>query len=209
MTSRPLSLEQRASLEEAVSLYEQHRSQVDGYLRERGFDPATVERFRLGYVHSPIRGHERMVGRLAIPAIGPKGNVYSIRFRALDDSEPKYLGLPGIPTRLFNVRAIAQARDVIAINEGELDAMSVEQAGVPAVGVVGVTNWKPHFPRLFEGLRVLVIGDNDEAGQAFVKRVLTELPEGHAVTLDPKYGDMNAVLQQEGVAGVREQLGVH
>lgn len=211
---RPLSNEQKSLLAGAVSLFEQHRSVADAYLQGRGISPATSERFRLGVVPNGARGFEDFAGRLAIPAIGPAGNVYSIRFRCLlphDCGEvgcPKYLGMDGIETRLFNVRAVAQAVDYIALLEGEIDAISCEVARIPAVGVPGVNNWKRHHRRLFEGFRVLVVGDNDEAGKRFRKAVTADLMSAVGVTLDPSVNDVNELLVREGEAGVRKAFGL-
>lgn len=201
---RPLTDEQRRSLEAATSLYEQALPDVASYLEGRGFVPGTVTLHRLGFVHSPVPGHEQYAGRLAIPYIGPKGNVYGLRFRAVDDSEPKYLGLPGAETRLFNLRALAAAEDFIVVCEGELDAVSCTQAGVPAVGVPGVDSWKAHHRRLFDGFDVLVVGDNDKAGRGFVKKVLNEVHSARAVILGPDVNDVNDLLREGGTDAVRE-----
>lgn len=201
---RPLSPEQKRSLEEATREYEQHRSLVDDYLAARGFDPASAATHRLGFVRSPVQGHEQYAGRLAIPYIGPKGNVYGLRFRAVDDSEPKYLGLPGVETRLFNLRALSEATDFVVICEGELDAVSCTQAGVPAVGVPGVDSWKAHHRRLFDGFDVLVVGDNDKAGRGFVKKMLNDIHSARPVILGPDVNDVNDLLREGGTDAVRE-----
>lgn len=144
------------------------------------------------------------VGRLAIPYIGPRGNVYGMRFRVLDDSEPKYLGMPGLETRLYNLRALARADDLIVICEGELDALSCSAAGVPAVGVPGVENWKTHHHRLFDGIeRIFIAADADTAGKKMRDRLLGEIPWAQPVTLDPGT-DMNDLLRKEGPDGVRQ-----
>jgi hypothetical protein len=75
--------------------------------------------------------------------------------------------------------------------------------------VPGANAWKPHHRRLFDGIeRVLVIGDNDKAGQGFAARVLHDLHSGVGVTLDQSINDMNELLVSGGVDGVREALAV-
>ncbi len=74
-----------------------------------------------------------------------------MRFRSVDGAEPKYLGISGALIRLFNLRAIAEAEDLICITEGEIDAISLESVGLPAVGVPGANSWKRHHARLFNG----------------------------------------------------------
>lgn len=215
MTSRPLLPEQKRSLEEATGRYEQHRSAVEPYLEARGFDLATATDHRLGYVLSPVPGHEGYRGRLAIPYIGPRGNIYQMRFRCVAPHEckeigcPKYLGLDALETRLFNLRALTTESYFVVITEGELDTVSLTQIGVPSVGVPGADAWKRHHRRLFDGFeRVVVIGDNDKAGSNFVRKIRAELRQAVAVTLDPEYNDLNEVLEKEGPDGLRERVAL-
>lgn len=216
MISRPLSPEQRSSLAEAAAQYAAQVSQVDAYLQGRGFDPSTTTAHQLGFVLSPaLPEHDGREGRLAIPYIGPKGNVYNMRFRCLadhsckDEKCPKYLGVSHIKNKLYNIGAVLRATEVVAIVEGELDALSVEAAGIPCVGVPGVNSWQPYHWRLFEGIpKVLIVGDNDPAGQGFVDKVLRDVVSARPVTLDPAVNDLNELLVKEGVDGVRRQLGL-
>jgi DNA primase len=172
------------------------------YLRGRGIDRATSERFRLGYVADPITGHEQYKGRLVIPSIGPAGNVYGLRFRSLDGSEPKYLGLSGQVTRLFNVRAINEADDIICITEGEIDAISLAVAGLNAVGVPGASAWKRHHARLFVGFaKVYVFGDGDPAGRLFASTVCESLRNSQPVPM-PEGLDINSILVGTGIESV-------
>jgi DNA primase len=164
-------------LESAVSVFEQERSELaNQYLEARGINQDTARRFRLGSVESALPGHEQYMGMLSIPSLVVTHPV-SVRFRALDpEQKPKYLGLPGITTRLFNLRAVYEAGEVIAITEGEIDAITLEQMGQSAVGVCGSNNWHKHHPRIFTGFRkVLIFGDGDEAGQKFANRVYESL----------------------------------
>lgn len=178
---RPPSADVKKSLEAATALYEKQLDPSHRYLASRGISPATSESFRLGLVGtSPTDihpGHEKYAGRLAIPSLGPNG-VQSIRFRCLEDHDchevgcPKYLGVDDVPTKLFNLRAVVEADDVIVVTEGELDAVTVNQCGIPAVGCVGANNWKHHYPRIFTGFpKVIVVGDNDDAGRSFANKV--------------------------------------
>jgi len=139
-----------------------------------------------------------MAGRLAIPSIGPKGNVYNIRFRRLGDDGPKYLGLAGFETRLFNSRAVLEGPDEIHITEGELDAIVLSQLGLAAVGVCGSNGWKGHHPRLFVGARsVFVWGDGDDAGKNFSRDVAKSLPNARVVRV-PGGQDVNGIFSSGG-----------
>lgn len=198
---RPLSGQQRTALERATVEAEANFELAAEYLARRALSRDTGTRFRLGVVtDGPY------AGRLSIPAIGPNG-VYSLRFRALDGREPKYLGMEGIPTRLFNLRALHEAKDEIHITEGEMDAMTLEQCGLHAVAVTGSQGWKKHHPRMFAGFsRVFLWQDSDEAGRAFVRRVSDSLQSPTAVSLMGEKQDVNSTFVQGGQEAIMQAL---
>lgn len=208
---RPLSSDSRKSLELATSHYEAHVGRVEAYLAARGISRSTAERFRLGYVETPADGHASYAGMLAIPSIGPRG-VYALRFRCLEPHDckefnhGKYRGLPGAETRIFNVRALHEAGDYIAITEGELDAVILEQCGIPAVAVPGARNWKAHYNRVFAGFStVYVCEDGDTAGREFSRKVAGEVLTGVIVSMGESQ-DVTDVFLKEGEAGVRKRF---
>lgn len=204
----PLSSASKAALEEATSHYQASVGEAWDYLMDRGISPDTAERFRLGVVSDPITGHEQYAGRLAIPSLGPDDRPYGIRFRSLNDEEPKYIGIAGAQTRLFNLRAIFRQGDTIHITEGELDTVILEQAGFNAVGVTGANSWKRHHPRLFAGYsKVFIWGDGDKAGQQFSRAVVDSLDTGIVVALNPGQ-DVNELFLAEGVEGLHRALGL-
>lgn len=182
-----------------------HQANVDQaaeYLSARGLSRDTSERFRLGVVGT----NEEYAGRLAIPAIGPNG-VYSIRYRSRHDEDPKYLGHADLPVRLFNLRALFEAQDTIHVTEGELDAISLDQCGLPAVGVCGVNQWKKHHHRMFVGFsRVYIWSDGDEPGRAFAQRVANDISSARVVSIEGEGMDVNALLVKEGADGIHEAL---
>ena len=76
------------------------------------------------------------------------------------------------------------------LTEGEIDCITLNQLGVPAVGVPGAKNWKPHYRLLMEDYdRVVVLCDGDQAGREFGREVaervdgveLVHLPDGEDV----------------------------
>lgn len=217
---RPPSADVKRSLEAATALYEKNLDGVLPYLERRGVARSTAESFRLGLVGtSPADihpGHEHVAGRLAIPALGPKG-VQSIRFRCLLDHDchdvdcPKYLGVDGVPTKLHNLRAVAEATDRIVIQEGEMDDIIWNQCGVPAVGVPGVHNWKPHYARIFEGFpEVIVVGDNDASGegQKFVNKLVKQMRNARGVIVGALAEDVTDFYTREGRDALLGALGL-
>jgi DNA primase len=193
-----LTHSQRELLERATSHYQESLPLAEQYLASRGLSLADGATVRLGYVHEPLTGHEQFAGRLAIPYITPTG-VVDIRFRAIGPQEPKYLGMPGSETRLYNVNALLTAENFIAITEGEIDAITLNyKCGIPSIGVPGANNWKRHYARLLHDFEsIFIFADGDQPGADFAKKISQEvsgvttihMPDGH---------DVNSMYLQEG-----------
>lgn len=202
---KPLSSSQRDTLKQAASTFrealraggEPARAAAQ-YLRERGIDPDSEASaaLGLGVVVPDYPGFERFAGRLSIPNLCVKNSVVGIKFRALDDeTQPKYDQPDGQVGRLFNLRAMRNVRDWVAITEGEIDAISLEILGLPAVGVPGANGWKPHHYRLFEGLRrVVLVRDDDKGGDPLVSSLVSTPLDVAIVRPVPGFKDVNAAL---------------
>lgn len=183
---------------ELVDMYERNIGMAEEWLSLRGLTPADVAPYRLGVVDDDSPESRPYRGRLAIPYLTPAGPI-DIRYRALGDRGPKYLSRPGATSHLFNVGALWRDSDVIAVCEGEFDAMVMDAfSGVPAVGAPGVESWKKHWRRLFHDYdRVLVLGDGDEAGREFAARLASTLPNAIPVQIG-KGMDINDIYREHG-----------
>ena len=163
--------------------------------------------FHLGLVGDPLPGHESYVGRLAIPYITPSG-VVDIRFRKIGDGEaPKYLGLPGAETTMFNTNACFVSSNYICVTEGEFDCilMSVK-TDHPTVGVPGANNWKPHYARILDDYEhVIVLADGDKPGLDFAKRIAKEVGNTHIISM-PDGEDVNSVVINYGKEWLDERV---
>lgn len=171
MLSRPLASTQKTLLAEALASYQgaMTGSPAEEYvLVDRGLDPVTVAVHRLGYAGptASIPGLERFDHHLVIPSLAADGHPVRLKFRSLEPDDAKRYDQPhGVKQGLFNVRAFLEGSDTIVITEGEIDAMTMQQLGVPAVGLPGNSTWRPHYGRLFDGYnRVVLFKDNDEGG---------------------------------------------
>lgn len=126
------------------------------YLKGRGFTDETINRFMLGY--------------------DPKDNAIVIPYnldygyftkRLIKPSGSKYVNLAKIKEPLFNLEALYSGQPVFIV-EGQLDAISIEQAGGRAVGLCGtagtgklIRQLKDHQPK-----QPLIIAlDNDQVGK--------------------------------------------
>jgi DNA primase len=203
-----LSKSQKELLEKATESYAQNLQEIVPYLQSRGITEQTAIMFRLGFVREPEMGHEPYVGKLAIPYLTPTG-VIDIRFRSLNnDSGPKYLSRPGATTHIYNINALSNDSDVLAICEGELDTVVATQAGFSAVGLPGANNWKSFYTRvLADWSKVVLLCDGDNAGREMAKHLSRELDNVFPVFM-PEGQDVNDVYLLEGADGLRKRAGV-
>jgi len=208
-----LNEKQRQSLtESAEKYYNSLTPQALSYLEERGITREIADTYRLGSVVEPSAGHEHSVGRLSIPYLSPAG-VVGIKFRSVDQTTPKYLWPTGQKIGLFNVNDLHKPSDTIAICEGEIDTIVLSGlVGIPAVGVAGVSQWKPWFPKLFESYsRILIFADNDvkedgrNPGQELAKRIKEDLDKADIVHL-PDNQDVNDIYLSFGTSWFDERV---
>ena len=97
------SLSQKELLGRATHKYAGSISLAEDYLASRGITKEVARLARLGVVEEPEPGNEQYVGRLSIPYITKTG-VVDLRFRSLNPAvEPKYMGMIGSDTRMYNV----------------------------------------------------------------------------------------------------------
>lgn len=204
----------RSALARAVGAYHEALLGDDrtlDYLESRGVVFEDVVKYQLGVVAEPAPDHAWMRGRLSIPYNVPLGGPISCKFRCLRDHDcklsdcPKYLGVEGAGAHPYNVGALRTDSDVIAITEGELDAVVATEAGIPAVAIPGVKAWRDHYVYMFEGFpRVLVFGDADDAGKGFAKRLVEDIPGARAIYL-PDGDDVSSFVATYGAEALIER----
>lgn len=202
------SQSQKELLAKAVHKYAANISQAGDYLEKRGISHQAARLARLGVVVEPEPGHEAFIGRLAIPYITKTG-VVDLRFRSLNPAvEPKYMGMVGATTRLYNVLDIERAGDWIGICEGELDTLTMSaMVGIPCVGVPGANSWKKHYSRLLADFeRVFIFADGDQPGKEFAQSLSRELPVT-IVSMDDGE-DVNSTYVKHGGDYIRERMGL-
>jgi DNA primase len=201
-----LSVSQKEFLIRAAHLYAKNVDKALPYLEERGLSPQDVSPFHLGVVVEPLPSHEQFIGRLSIPYITRSG-VVDIRFRALDNSEPKYMGMTGAETTLFNVESLFKAKNYICLCEGEMDTITMAtKTQHPAVGAPGAASWKTHYSRIFEDFDVvLVLADGDEAGLEFGKRIQRAVANVRILQM-PEGEDVNSVVLKKGTEYLDERI---
>lgn len=149
---------------------------------------------------------------LSIPYITPAG-VVAIKFRRLEGEGSKYDG-PSQKARLYNAGVLVDGGSVVAVCEGELDAVVAEAAlGIPAVATPG-TSWLPHWGRALADFdRVLVVADHDakedgsDPGRKHADKLVKEIHNAELV-LPPAGLDLGEWIQQDGAESVRKVAGL-
>ena len=192
------SILQKELLGKATENYGANIYQAESYLRNRGIPIEVARLAQLGVVEEPEVGHEAYIGRLSIPYITKTG-VVDLRFRSLNPAvEPKYMGLTGAETRMYNVLDIEKASNFIGVCEGELDTITMSSCiGIPCIGVPGANSWKKHYTRLLADFeRVFVFADGDQPGTEFARSLARELPV--TIIQLPDGHDVNSMFVEAG-----------
>jgi len=192
----------RAAVNYAESIY-----LAEDYLRSRGIPLEVARLAQLGVVARPEIGHEAFQGRLSIPYITKTGAV-DLRFRSLNPAvEPKYMGMTGADTKMYNVLDIDKANDYIGVCEGELDTITLSACvGIPCIGVPGANSWKKHYTRLLADFeRIFVFADGDQPGTEFARSLARELPV--TIVQLPDGEDVNSAFVKYGAGYIKEKAG--
>ena len=203
------SQSQKELLGRAAAKYAESIYLAEDYLASRGITKEIARQARLGVVEAPETGHEAYTGRLSIPYITKTG-VVDIRFRSLNPAvEPKYMGMTGAETKMYNVIDIERAGDWIGVCEGELDTITLSGCvGIPCVGVPGANSWKKHYTRLLADFeRVFVFADGDQPGKEFANSLARELPV--TIVSMPDSEDVNSIYVKHGADFIRDKIGLN
>ncbi len=198
-------------LARAQTAYSNNLGPAVEYLASRGISRDHAAIAGLGVVTGEIVDHETKTGRLAIPYMTPAGCV-NMSFRCLKNHRcgevgcPKYLQSDGLGANFYYVKAFEDAGDFICITEGEIDALTLNICGIPALGISGSEKWEDHWTEILDDFQyVYVMIDGDGAGEKFGKKVTKAIP--HAVRIRmPDGEDVNSMYVQHGTLYLHERL---
>lgn len=175
--------------------------------QDRGLTTDTLRRFHIGAVIRPDSMDTKAQGRICIPHLNARGPMV-LRFRSMPGAEgPKYWQPSGSHVGIFNVTELVLPRDEITVTEGEIDAMTLVQCGVPAIGFPGASSWRDYYRHLFDGyrrVRICIDADDSGAGAAFGDKLSSRVPGPMPIPL-PQGHDVNSYYQAAG----REALLTH
>lgn len=103
----------------------------------------------------------------------------------------------GSPTMLFPMSSLNSGKGYIVICEGEWDVLCLLSMGIPAITTsAGARSWPSRYNKLFKGLDVIIIPDNNDAGNEYLELVKKNLASYaktiKVIKLPAKYGvDVN------------------
>lgn len=144
---------------------------LDEWFTSRGITAETVQAFKVAELP---RGDRTYV---VFPYLRD-GELINAKYRNIADKKDMRQEAGAEPC-LYGWHLIDPARRVIAIAEGEIDAMTLHQIGVPALSVnagAGNHQWIDNdWERLERFSEILLCFDNDEAGRKGVREVANRL----------------------------------
>lgn len=168
-----------AEIAAEIAEAQKHIGETD-YLTKRGLSPETQKAFGCGYI-----------GNWYNPSVREKIQAGEWHFRGtprviIPTSQTSYLARATVPDEelaytnpkmkvgrghQFNWQIVHDAKEPVVVVEGEIDAMSVYEAGYKTVAALGSTNFLHSFMEYAakegnkDGLSFVCVMDNDKAGR--------------------------------------------
>lgn len=183
------------------------------YLQEHSISSENALKHRICELRSPERalikaldvwGASRLIRSGIATKVGEKTkliwNSYCILFPFIEQGEvtyiqarllgsgPKFIGLRGLPPRLYNIDILAglEPGAIVHLCEGIPDCLAAESIGLNAMAVLGATNFKPEWVDYFWNYTVRVLPDGDQGGKTFAELVQKNFKErGKSVSVVP------------------------
>lgn len=157
------------------------------YFESRKISLNSMAKYHLGY-----SANQDMV---TIPIMNPAGDMY-VGFVGRGVAEKKFKNSTKLPRAktMFNIQRAKRSHTVYVV-ESSFDAIRLEQMGVSAVALLG-SSVNPRQGELLKKYfnSVVVIGDNDDAGQQMGQKILDKLGKSAIIVGIPKrfkdVGDM-------------------
>ena len=130
------------------------------------FDSA-IDKFLLGWAsRCPTAQHSQS---MTIPVFDRGNALVNVRHRLMDpNGQGKYRPeMGGLGTSLFNAPILNYSHEQLLILEGEKKAMVLDQAGYPAVGIMGKSIWQREWFKWIDAGRVILALDPDAEEGAY------------------------------------------
>lgn len=149
---------------------------VPQYLLNQGFQKNTIKHFDIGYARTGT-----LINRICFPIDAPDGTIISVSGRlpnATDLGLPKYKIVQGTDKSytLYNISRIDPDDGYIIVVEGFKSVMSLYEWGFKScVALMGAFPSKIQRNILLGlGRKIIVVGDNDEAGRRMAQSIYNQ-----------------------------------
>lgn len=146
-------------------------------LLRRGLTRQTLARWGVRFCDEQVlEGHKgpfTLRAAIAIPIRDENGRLLAWCYRRTDSSpawQPKYLYSGEVSEFWWGVEHHSRAEEV-AVVEGAVDGMSLDQVGIPALAMLGSNMGDRKILRLQNHRQVTLFADCDHAGVTWVRRV--------------------------------------
>jgi hypothetical protein len=141
----------------------------------------------------------RWVGRpaVAIPYSDVDGTTLYRRYRIRLNGPDHYRSPKGSKAAPYGLNRLATKARAILV-EGETDTATLWYAGLSALGIPGAGNWREAWRVHLQGIEVYLWREPDEGGDAFVTRVVLDLPDVRVIDAPRGVKDPNSLWLELG-----------
>jgi KaiC/GvpD/RAD55 family RecA-like ATPase/5S rRNA maturation endonuclease (ribonuclease M5) len=171
--SAPMKVEPKSKNNQIPRVLEYHQELLSdketlSYLiNTRKINVDTIQKYKLGIVNMQPPNWDSITKFLCIPHFF-KNSLMNAKFRSLPPAKKGFTRIPGAASILFNYDNIDVTKQYIYVCEGELDAITLAQAGESNVVsiTVGAKSFNPDWFDLLNPFKIIyIVLDNDLAGQ--------------------------------------------
>lgn len=137
-----------------------------------------AKRLPVEFLHSLGISQIHLQGQpaLRIPYMDASGNEVAVRFRLALEGESKFRWRSGARPCLYGLQRLDDARKAgqVVLVEGESDAQTLWLHGIHALGVPGANNWREEWAGHLEGIQLIYVVIEPDAGGEATKKWLAE-----------------------------------
>ena len=154
------------------------------YLLSRGISVETQKRFGIGYDpewrHPKVPEYVPCTPRCIIPTSQTSYLARDVRpDDEMDAIGKKYCKSKVGQVHIFNMDVVEELPEYLFVCEGEIDALSIEECGYPAIGLGSAANVDRFLDEMDERYRcvphIFIIPDHDEKGKKATEKLAQEL----------------------------------
>jgi hypothetical protein len=113
---------------------------------------------------------------IRMPYIGQDGSEVAVRFRVSLEGDDRFRWRKGSKPQPYGLSRLEHARTAgyITLVEGESDCHTLWYEGIPALGLPGAASWQEEWAELLDGIPIIYIVDEGDAGGRAIERWLRQ-----------------------------------